>query len=260
MRCKDIMEILEKHSPTDYACEWDNVGLLVGDKEQEIKRIYIALDATDEVIAQAIAEKADMLITHHPMIFGGMKRIVEEDFIGRRIMRLIENHICYYAMHTNFDVLGMAQLAAERIHLQDAKVLEVTARTQDSEEGIGRYGMLAQEQTLAECCELVKEQFGLSHVKVFGDMHASIRKAAISPGSGKSMIEPALEAGVELLITGDINHHEGIDAVACGLNIIDAGHYGLEHIFIEYIQQLLQSHTQDITVSAHPILHPYAVI
>lgn len=111
MECKKVIEILEKQSPKSYACDWDNVGLLVGREDKEIQKIYIALDATDEAIEEAIANGADMLLTHHPMIFKGMKRVTQEDFIGRRIIRLIQNDMVYYAMHTNFDVMGMADLA-----------------------------------------------------------------------------------------------------------------------------------------------------
>ena len=110
MECKKVIEILEKQSPKSYACDWDNVGLLVGREDKEIQKIYIALDATDEAIEEAIANGADMLLTHHPMIFKGMKRVTQEDFIGRRIIRLIQNDMVYYAMHTNFDVIGMAAL------------------------------------------------------------------------------------------------------------------------------------------------------
>ena len=121
MECKKVIEILEKQSPKSYACDWDNVGLLVGREDKEIQKIYIALDATDEAIEEAIANGADMLLTHHPMIFKGMKRVTQEDFIGRRIIRLIQNDMVYYAMHTNFDVMGMADLAADYLGISDTR-------------------------------------------------------------------------------------------------------------------------------------------
>ena len=107
MKCREIIENIEKSYPRNYALEWDNVGLLAGSHEKEVRRIYVALDATDEVIEAAIAAGADLLVTHHPMIFSPVSRITDEDFIGRRLLRLIQGNIAYYAMHTNYDVLRM---------------------------------------------------------------------------------------------------------------------------------------------------------
>lgn len=260
MECKKVIEILEKQSPKSYACDWDNVGLLVGREDKEIQKIYIALDATDEAIEEAIANGADMLLTHHPMIFKGMKRVTQEDFIGRRIIRLIQNDMVYYAMHTNFDVMGMADLAADYLGISDTRVLEITSVSETGEEGIGRYGSLKKEMTVRECCEEVKQAFSLKNVKVFGDLERKVKTAAISPGSGKSVISNALQAGVDVLITGDIDHHEGIDAVAQNMTVIDAGHYGVEHIFIPYMEQYLKREAKELEIAVQPLTFPFQII
>lgn len=260
MECKKVIELLEKQSPKSYACDWDNVGLLVGRKDKEIQKIYIALDATDEAIEEAIANGADMLLTHHPMIFKGMKRVTQEDFIGRRIIRLIQNDMVYYAMHTNFDVMGMADLAADYLGISDTRVLEITSVSETGEEGIGRYGSLKKEMTVRECCEEVKQAFSLENVKVFGDLERKVKTAAISPGSGKSVISNALQAGVDVLITGDIDHHEGIDAVAQNMTVIDAGHYGVEHIFIPYMEQYLKREAKELEIAVQPLTFPFQII
>ena len=260
MECKKVIELLEKQSPKSYACDWDNVGLLVGREDKEIQKIYIALDATDEAIEEAIANGADMLLTHHPMIFKGMKRVTQEDFIGRRIIRLIQNDMVYYAMHTNFDVMGMADLAADYLGISDTRVLEITSVSETGEEGIGRYGSLKKEMTVRECCEEVKQAFSLENVKVFGDLERQVKTAAISPGSGKSVISNALQAGVDVLITGDIDHHEGIDAVAQNMTVIDAGHYGVEHIFIPYMEQYLKREAKELEIAVQPLTFPFQII
>ena len=136
MHIKEVIGILEEQSPVSYALEWDNVGLLAGDSEKEINRIYIALDATDEAVDAAIAAQADLLLTHHPLIFKGMKKIVSDHFIGRRLMKLIANDVAYYAMHTNFDVKGMADLSAAMLGLEEPKVLDVTYSLHGKEEGL----------------------------------------------------------------------------------------------------------------------------
>lgn len=260
MECKKVIELLEKQSPKSYACDWDNVGLLVGREDKEIQKIYIALDATDEAIEEAIANGADMLLTHHPMIFKGMKRVTQEDFIGRRIIRLIQNDMVYYAMHTNFDVMGMADLAADYLGISDTRVLEITSVSETGEEGIGRYGSLKKEMTVRECCEEVKQAFSLENVKVFGDLERKVKTAAISPGSGKSVISNALQAGVDVLITGDLDHHEGIDAVAQNMTVIDAGHYGVEHIFIPYMEQYLKREAKELEIAVQPLTFPFQII
>ena len=228
--------------------------------KRQIQKIYIALDATDEAIEEAIANGADMLLTHHPMIFKGMKRVTQEDFIGRRIIRLIQNDMVYYAMHTNFDVMGMADLAADYLGISDTRVLEITSVSETGEEGIGRYGSLKKEMTVRECCEEVKQAFSLENVKVFGDLERKVKTAAISPGSGRSVISNALQAGVDVLITGDIDHHEGIDAVAQKLTVIDAGHYGVEHIFIPYMEQYLKREAKELEIAVQPLTFPFQII
>ena len=212
------------------------------------------MDATDEAIEEAIANGADMLLTHHPMIFKGMKRVTQEDFIGRRIIRLIQNDMVYYAMHTNFDVMGMADLAADYLGISDTRVLEITSVSETGEEGIGRYGSLKKEMTVRECCEEVKQAFSLENVKVFGDLERKVKTAAISPGSGKSVISNAL------LITSDIDHHEGIDAVAQNMTVIDAGHYGVEHIFIPYMEQYLKREAKELEIAVQPLTFPFQII
>ena len=121
MRCSEIIERLRELAPETCACDWDNPGLLAGRHDKEVRRIYIALDATDTVVERAVAQKADMLITHHPLIFKAVKQVNDQNFITRRIIRLIQADISYFAMHTNFDSAPgcMADLAAARLGLMD---------------------------------------------------------------------------------------------------------------------------------------------
>ena len=260
MRCADVIRKLEELSPLAYAESWDNPGLLAGRTDKEIKRIYIAVDATTEAIAEAESVGADMLLTHHPLIFKGIKKVNSEDFIGRRILTLLQDDMCYYAMHTNFDVMGMADAAADELKLQNREVLDITFEDDIAKEGFGRLGDLPYPMTVDECAAYVKERFHLQAVKVFGQGSQQLVRAAISPGSGKSMIAPALGKGADVLITGDIDHHEGIDAVEQGMAVIDAGHYGGEHIFIEDMKNYLQEAFPQTAVISAAIHHPFTVV
>ena len=259
MLCKDIIKKINESFPEERAMEWDNVGLLCGRDDKEVRRIYISLDATDYIIEDAIRWKADMLITHHPLIFSGIKKINDRDFVGRRLLKMIQNDMCYYAMHTNYDVCGMAELSGNILGLQNAEVLEVTYNGK-CEEGIGRIADVAEEMTLDECCDLVKEKFMVSNIKVFGNLGTKVKRVAISPGSGKSMINIAISKGADVLITGDIDHHTGIDAFAQGLCVIDAGHYGLERIFIPDMKEHLENVLDDVIVKAADVYSPFLVV
>ena len=106
MIMKELAKELEQLSPSRYACSWDNVGLLVGRYDQEIKKVVVTLDATNEVIEEAKKRNADLILTHHPIIFSSMKRVNDETILGRKLMTLIENKMACYAMHTNFDTVG----------------------------------------------------------------------------------------------------------------------------------------------------------
>lgn len=260
MKCSEVMEKLEGLAPRSFAESWDNVGLLAGRYEKEIGTVMIALDATDGVVEEAVQRGADLLLTHHPLIFSARKSVNSGDFIGRRLLTLIQSDVCYYAMHTNFDVKGMADAAADRIGLSDRQVLDVTYEDGISKEGIGRIGRLPQEETLEECGGRIKRIFGLESVRLFGDGGKSLRTAAICPGSGKSVIEKAAELGADVLITGDIDHHAGIDAVAMGLTIIDAGHYGLEQIFVPYLEEFLKRECGGLHILCAREQNPFRVL
>ena len=270
MKCDEIIKKLESLSPASFAEEWDNVGLLAGRRDKEVSTVYIALDATDEVVKEAVRLGADLLLTHHPLIFKKMGRITTEDFIGRRLVELLRNDISYYAMHTNFDVMGMAEAAADYLELQDRQVLCVTYEKNfdkkdfDAEtrfnEGFGRVGRLGKSMTVAEFAAFVKLRFDVPNVRVYGSLEDRVELAAVMPGSGGSFIRDVINAGAKVMVTGDIGHHEGIDAVAQGLTIIDAGHYGIEKLFIAYMEMFIKRELPGLTVCAAEIKEPFVVV
>lgn len=260
MRCQEVVQKLEQLAPLMFAEEWDNPGLLAGRANKEIRSVYIAVDATSEVIEEAVRLKADFLLTHHPLIFRGLKKVNTDDFIGRRVFELIQNDICYYAMHTNFDVMGMADAAADELGLRDRQVLEITYEDDISKEGFGRYGRLPSIMTLRECAQYVKSRFGIEWVKVFGDLDAEVETAVVMPGSGKSMIGQAIRSGSDVMITGDIDHHDGMDAWEQHMAVIDAGHFGLEQIFVPYLKEYLQRETTGLTIYTKEPVSPFVIL
>lgn len=256
MKVKELTDFLESRYPSKMAESWDNVGLLTGDDEKNVTHVFLALDLTEKILEEAKEAGADMIITHHPMIFSGLKKINNHDFIGRRVLFLIRHDIQYFAMHTNYDVLGMADLSADYLKLQDREVLSVT----EEPEGFGRVGRLPKGMTLRECGLFVKEALSLQDVKIYGDPDRIVERAAVCTGSGKSMIPDVLKKGADVYITGDIDHHTGIDAVAWGLAVIDAGHYGTEYIFMEAMKKTLAENFPEIKVSCARVESPYKIL
>ena len=210
MKCSEVIEALRELAPEEWACEWDNPGLIAGRTEKEIKRIFVALDATDPIVEEAVRVEADLLLTHHPLIFKAVKQVNNQNFITRRLLRLIP--------------------------------LEVLGEAGGQPFGIGKWGDLEKPTALSQLAKEVKEKFELPYVLVYGEESAERKmyRAAVCPGSGGSEIEAAIQAGAEVFITGDISHHQGIDAAARGMAVIDAGHYGLEHIFVEFMGEWLK--------------------
>ena len=260
MKCSEICALIEQEYGTEYAWDWDNVGLLAGRSTKEVKKILLSLDATDEVVRMAAEGGYDMLITHHPMLFSAIKRVTDQDMNGRRLLELIRNDISYYAMHTNYDVLGMADLSADYLKLEEREVLSVTEETGDRCEGLGRVGMLPKQMSLRECGEFVKEALALNDVRIYGDPDTMVEKAAICTGSGKSMISDVLAKGADVYVTGDIDHHTGIDAVASGLPIIDAGHYGTEYIFMKAMRKILEEKYPSLQITCAKVKSPYMIL
>lgn len=264
MLIKDIYNHLNNIAPFSYQEEWDNSGLLLGDMNADANRILVTLDVTDEVVEQAIQAKADLIISHHPLIFSPVSKINSEDFITRRILKLANNNINYIAMHTNMDATGLSEVADAILQIKRERAIEVNINQniQNAENlsksgnendeivninrinpkiGMGSIGKFMNENgeevdiTLREAVIRTKKGFGLDIVKVYGDPDRIIRKVAVCTGAGKSMIEECIKEKCDLLITGDITYHAALDAHERDLCIIDATHFKTEIIFVDLV-------------------------
>lgn len=245
MTVRELLNVLGSHIPMHLAMGFDNVGLLVGRSDKKVQKIYLAVDATMDVVDAAIREDADVILTHHPLIFSGMKQIVDEDITGRRILKLIEHNIALIAMHTNYDIAKgcMTDAVSQRLGLS-GEVLEVMNEMEIDGEvvrlGIGT--VYDVDISLKDLVKEVKERFALDFVRVYGSdlIQENLKRIAVSAGSGKGMYKEAVKKKAEVLITGDITHHEGIDAREAGICIIDAGHFGIEKVFLEDMEDKLK--------------------
>lgn len=259
MKCKEILHILEQEVPLGAAKDWDNPGFLVGDKEREIKKILVVLDITNEVVEAAVRGEVDFILSHHPVIFSKIQRCTSDDFLQKKLLKLIQHGICCYGMHTNYDVYRMCDAVAKKLQfpagepVEEAEDVELKAK----KKGIGIIGKLKETISLEKYARKVKDAFGLQAVTVYGPMETSIQTIAIVPGSGRSMIMDAAQKGADVLVTGDIGHHEGLDAIDMGMMVIDAGHYGLEHVFMEDMASIVKSKIPECQVSTYDGGCPY---
>lgn len=260
MKAKEIRNILNEAAPEEFALSWDNSGLILGREEKEIKRILITVDADDIAIKKAIDENVDMILSHHPLIFQAVKRITDEEFIGRRVLKLIQSDIVYFSMHTNYDVCRMGEIVGEKLGLLEMLPLEETGEWNGKPCGIGICGNLAIPESLSSFARRVKEEFDLEEIRCFGK-EKMVRRIAVCPGSGGSVSEHALLQEADVFLSGDIGHHTGIDACARGMGVLDAGHYGLEYFFMEDMKRFLEERIkEDIEIQTMPKQLPYSIV
>ncbi len=245
MKAYEIIKKIEDFAPLSLACSWDNSGFLCGDKEKEVKKVLLTLDINLNTVNEAISEKSDMIISHHPMFFSGLKKIDFSTTEGKIVKLLIKNDILVYAAHTNMDAAenGINQKLAEVFELSDIGVLEPI----DEKTGIGRFGTLKEEMTAKKFSELVKERLNTPYVRVCGEKN--IKKLAICSGSGADYFEFAAKNGCDALLTGDVKYHTALDAKDSGICIIDAGHFPTEKLVSEIFSGILENCPIEIAVS-----------
>lgn len=260
MLLKEIRNVLNHKVPEKYAESWDHVGLVVGDENQDIRKVLIALDADDRAVQKAVDIGADLIVTHHPLLFHPLEHVTEQHFIGRRVREMVKHDIACYAMHTNFDKVGMADLNARELKLTDPEVLSVTDETEEGPMGFGRIGRLEKTVTLAEFARFVKKVYRLERIRVYGDPDAEIARAAVASGSGRSSIPDAIEKGAQVIVTGDVDYHTAIDANAQGIFVIDAGHYGTEFGFIRYMAGRMKEWFPELEIVEQNIRQPYQIL
>ena len=238
MNITQITDLIEAFAPRELAYPWDNVGLLAGSRNKEVKKVLLTLDTNLYTVREAVKHGCDMIISHHPIMFGGIKRIDFDTPEGEMLRLLIKNDIAVYAAHTNMDATesGINQRLAEIFELSDIKILEQTSEGS----GIGRYGTLKNEITFAGLCEMTKNKLNTPCVRASGDSTKQIKTLAVASGSCAEYIANAIAFGCDAIITGDLKYHEAMEYAEQGICIIDAGHYPTEIIVKEIFADILK--------------------
>jgi len=366
---RQIFARLEEIFPVRLAEDWDNTGLQLGNPNKSVKKVLVSLDADRETVAVGIREDADLVITHHPLLFNPVKQLDFSQPQAGLLQQLVAKDIAVYSLHTNLDTApgGLNQYLAERLGLEDivpwgtgrfeplyklvvyvprdhvedvrraicaggaghignysdcsfrvagtgtfrplegtnpylgevgrvAEVEEFRLETVVPESRVSevlssmrkshpyeeiaydlirlsnkgqrlspaRKGRLANPVSLAEFARRVKERLKLGYVSVVGDLQAEIRKVAVVSGSGASFIKRAAHENVDVLVTGDVRYHEAREAQILGINVVDAGHYGTEHLAVELLAQVLQEESEsrqwDVEIIRHLSGSPFVSV
>ena len=238
-----ILKSLDSLAPFSLAEAWDNVGLLVGDPESAVSGIMIGLDPTASLLDEAVAHGANLVITHHPIIFQALKAIRTDQPTGALIAKALSKHIAIIACHTNLDVVtnGVSHVLAERLGL--TALTPLNGRTPTTPDlGLGRLGSLpapvAGEAFLARLCAVL----ALPTVAVAGPLPETVQRVAVCGGSGSELAGAAKASGAQLFITAEVKHHTARWAEETGFCIIDAGHFATEHLISEALASGLAAH------------------
>ena len=247
MKAHEIAKIIETAAPKSLAYEWDNVGILCGDGEKEVKKALLTLDVNEFTVNEAIENKCDMIISHHPILMDGIRRIDFSIPSGRMIKNLIQNEIVVFAAHTNMDTAknGINKALADIFELNNIKILEENGENT----GLGRYGSLKNDVTLKEFCEVVKSKLNTPHIRVSGDLNSKIKTVAVASGSCSDIIPTALCKGCDVIITADMKYHNAMDSAESGIAVIDAGHYPTETIVMDIFEDLIKNTEIEIVKS-----------
>ena len=235
-KVKDVMAVIEEFAPLALQEKWDNSGLCIGSPEDKVSSVLLGLDCTPELVDEAIACGADMIVTHHPLIFSGLKKISAEDLVGEAVVKAIRAGISVYAAHTSADkvIAGVSGAMAARLGLKDVRILD-----EDGEgTGLGVVGNLPEPMTAQDALELVKERFALKVVKSSKPVGCKIERVAMCGGSGGSLIGAARAAGAQLYISGDISYHNFFKP-ECFM-IMDIGHYESENEIVDILFSLIK--------------------
>lgn len=237
----DIYSAIDRFAPFSLSMDFDNTGILVGDRSQEVTKALIALDCTMEVVKEAQQLGAQLIITHHPVIFRPVKRINEDSVI----FHLIKNNISVISVHTNLDIAqdGVNDILAQTIGLKDIRGLDLLDSV--SQSYLGRIGTLSTPLSAEEFATHVKTVLHARSVK-FADSQRSIQTVALCSGAGSDCLYTALAAGADALLTSEVKQHEYIDAVANNISIFDAGHFDTEDIVVEPLCKKLSQQFPEI--------------
>ena len=229
----EVTEYLDERVPFATTLDFDNVGRLCGEPQREVKKVLCALDITDEVIGEASDMGADLIVSHHPLIFHPLKSVRSDDLVGRKIMTMARRNISGICMHTNLDaaVGGVNDALITALGVRNGRPL-------GGEGAMSRIGTLPESVDFADFLESTKKALGAYGLR-YVDAGRKIFTVGCCGGSGGDFIEEALAAGCDVFVTADVRHDRFLAAKEYGISLIDGGHFSTENVVMPVLRQLV---------------------
>ena len=252
----DIAALLEQFAPNDLAEDWDNVGLLVGDRHGEVGRLMTCLTITPASAAEAIECKADLIVAHHPLPFRPLRRLTTDTTEGRLLLDLIGVGVAIYSPHTAFDsaASGVNERLAAGLDLGDIAPIvayeNVACAEPSTALGTGRWGRVDRPIPLQEIVDRVKRFLAIDRVRVVGTDAQPITRVGIACGSGGQLLDAARAVGCDCLVTGETNFHTCLEAQATRIALVLTGHFASERFAVESLAEHLAEQLPGVDVWA----------
>lgn len=247
---EEVFAFLQEKAPFELQESFDNAGFLVGREEAAVTKILVTLDITEDVVQEAAKQGAQLIVSHHPVIFGGVKSVTNQTVTGRVLLALIENHIAAICAHTNLDAVegGVNDALALRLGLTNIGQLRTEgADAQGRPYGIGRVGKVS-EQPLYDFAMAVKRLLGANGIRLV-DGGRPVRRVAVGGGACADMMNDALTLGCDTFVTSDAKYHQFLEARALGINLVDAGHFPTENVVCPVVRNWLAERFPNISIS-----------
>ena len=249
----NVFNYLSELAPVNIKMKRDNVGLLVGHVNNVVSKVIVSLDITLDVISEAIDEGANLIVSHHPVLYP-LSSITDSDVTGSRVLKLIENNIAAICMHTNLDATkeGVNYELARIIGIDDPKPLREPPFSSDEEFSAGRFGIIKNETAMCDFLVTVKNALSANGLRYY-DTGRLVSKVAVVGGTGDVEFDHVLKNNCDTFLTADIKYHSFLRAKELGINLIDGGHFCTENVIIQPLADKLNTRFPEIDISVSKI-------
>lgn len=233
----EVIAFLEKFAPPELAETWDNTGLLVGRTDSQVKKIMTCLTLTPDVAEEAMAHRVDLIVSHHPVLFRGTKRLTDATVDGKMLLDIIEQQIAVYSPHTSFDsaAAGINQQLALEFGLHNIQAIRPSAES--ALVGSGRWGSVSEVESLEGFLKRVGKAVGAEYVEFCGSLGSPVHQVAVACGSAGEFLADAIGLKCDTFVTGETRFHSALEARAAGVNLILLGHYSSERQAVESLAE-----------------------
>ena len=246
MLLQDIIDIIESVAPLRWQEEWDNSGLQVGNRNAEIKKVLLTTDITESVVSEAVRLHCELIISHHPLLFQGLKQVCGQTPQARCVETAIRHNIAIYSSHTAMDSWreGVSGRMAEKLNMTNFRILEPVGENEE-QHGLGVIGTLPQPMSLQTLLAHIKSAFDAPVLRYVPGKTDMIQTVALCGGAGAEFAQTAINQGADAFITADVKYHEFLD-MAGNIALIDMDHWVSEHYTRDIFKELLEGHVETI--------------